>query len=276
MSEILYFVLKIIAIVIFAMFLGKKTGLFSMGKLASFITLAFLLGLFGLELYSSFFRNDISLVIKFSSSFLNFTLDLSFFIRVLLAVFLMGLLCSCLGVRLSARISTAKDLCTLAILVAITVLLAVYGTVRVGTGIKVSFKFISVFITAALFGPLWGGVVAALADVIAFVINPVGGVFLPQITMVEFLYGFTYGLFFYNMGTWQGFKTMFKLICCVILQIIVLNLGMTTYFLVPIMKMSFNNLLIMRSVSAVVSMALQLVILSFISKYIQSFRKVLK
>lgn len=276
MSEILYFVLKIIAIVIVAMYFGKKTGIFSMGKLPSFIALVILSGLFGLELYSSFFRSDISLVIKFSSSFLNFTLDLSFFLRILFATLLMGLLCSCLGVRLSARISSAKDLCTLAVLIAITVLLAIYGTIRIGAGIKVSFKFISVFITAALFGPFWGGAVAAIADVLAFVVNPVGGIFMPQITMVEFLYGFTYGLFFYNMSSWQGFKTMLKLIVCVILQIIVLNLGLTTYFLMPLMKMSFNNLLVMRSVSAVVSMASQLVVLSFISKYIQSFRKALK
>ena len=276
MSEILYFVLKIIAIVIVAMYFGKKTGIFSMGKLPSFIALVILSGLFGLELYSSVFRSDISLVIKFSSSFLDFTLDLSFFLRILFATLLMGLLCSCLGVRLSARISSAKDLCTLAVLIAITVLLAIYGTIRIGAGIKVSFKFISVFITAALFGPFWGGAVAAIADVLAFVVNPVGGIFMPQITMVEFLYGFTYGLFFYNMNSWQGFKTMLKLIVCVILQIIVLNLGLTTYFLMPLMKMSFNNLLVMRSVSAVVSMASQLVVLSFISKYIQSFRKALK
>lgn len=276
MSEVIFLVLKIFVIALMAMFLGRKTGMFSLGRLTSVIVLIILGCIFSLEIYSAFFRDDISLKIIFNSSFFDFTLDLSFFLRIFIATLLMGLICSCFGVRPSVKLSTAKDICVLALLIAITVLLGIYCTVRIGAGIKVSFKFISVFVTAALFGPLWGGVVGAIADVIAFVINPVGGVFMPQITMVEFLHGFVYGLFFFNMGTWQGFKTMVKVICCVIFQIAVLNLGLTTYFLVPLMKMSFNNLLVMRSVSGVVSMAIQLVVLAFMSKYISVFRKSLK
>ena len=276
MSEIIILVSKIIVIAFIAVFLGYKTGIFSLGRIASLALLALLACLFSLEIYGAFFRNDISLKIIFNSSFWNFTIDLSFFLRIFLASLLIGLICSCLGVRPAAKISTAKDICTLAILIAITVLLAIYGTLRIGSGIKISLKFISVFVTAALFGPLWGGTVGALSDIIAFIVNPVGGMFLPQITMVEFLYGFTYGLFFFNMGSWQGFKTMLKVVLCVIFQISLLNLGLTTYFLMPVMKMSFDSLLVMRSVSALISMAIQLVALTFMSKYISSFRKTLK
>lgn len=276
MSEIIILVLKIIVIAFIAVFLGYKTGIFSLGRIASLALLALLACLFSLEIYGAFFRNDISLKIIFNSSFWNFTIDLSFFLRIFLASLLIGLICSCLGVKPAAKISTAKDICTLAILIAITVLLAIYGTLRIGSGIKISLKFISVFVTAALFGPLWGGTVGALSDIIAFIVNPVGGMFLPQITMVEFLYGFTYGLFFFNMGSWQGFKTMLKVVLCVIFQISLLNLGLTTYFLMPVMKMSFDSLLVMRSVSALISMAIQLVALTFMSKYISSFRKTLK
>ena len=275
MSEIIILVLKIIVIAFIAVFLGYKTGIFSLGRIASLTLLALLACLFSLEIYGAFFRNDISLKIIFNSSFWNFTIDLSFFLRIFLASLLIGLICSCLGVKPAAKISTAKDICTLAILIAITVLLAIYGTLRIGSGIKISLKFISVFVTAALFGPLWGGTVGALSDIIAFIVNPVGGMFLPQITMVEFLYGFTYGLFFFNMGSWQGFKTMLKVVLCVIFQISLLNLGLTTYFLMPVMKMSFDSLLVMRSVSALISMAIQLVALTFMSKYISSFRRTL-
>lgn len=276
MFDVLILVLKIVIIVSLAMFLGYKTGLFSLGKLTSLIMLIVLGCVFSFEIYSSIMRDDISLLVVFKSSFLNFTLDLSFFIRIFLASLLTGLVCSALGINMSAKISSAKDLCVLAILIAVSALLAVYCTIRIGAGIKISFKFISVFLTAALFGPVWGGAVGAIADIIAFFINPVGGVFMPQITMVEFLYGFTYGLFFFNMGTWQGFKTMVKLIVCVILQILILNLGLTTYFLTPLMNMSFENLFVMRSVSALVNMAIQLVVLAFFSKYISSFRRTLK
>ena len=276
MSDVILLVLKVVIIALVAMYFGRKTGLFSLGQTLSILALILLGMLFSAEIYASFFRNDISLRIIFSSSFLNFTLDLSFFIRVFLLTLLAGLICSCFGVNPYARINSAKDICVLALLIAISVLLAIYGTIRIGSGIKITLKFISVFITAAIFGPVWGGIVGALSDIIAFMINPVGGMFLPQITMVEFLYGFTYGLVFFGMGSWQGFKTMLRIILCVIFHIVVLNLCLTSYLLMPLMKMSFNNLVIMRAVSALVSMAIQLVVLSFISKYISSFRKVLK
>lgn len=276
MSEIIITVLKIIAIVVFAMYIGNKTGLFSLGRLTSIIIFMVLGSLLTLGSYFSLVREDISFLIVFKSSFYNFTLDLSFFLRILFATFLVGLICSVFGVKPGLKIKTVKDLCTLAILIAITVLLAVYCTVRIGSGIKVSFKFISVFVTAALFGPIWGGAVGAIADVIAFFVNPVGGTLLPQITLVEFLYGFVFGLFFFNVGSWQNFKTILRVIFCVIIQIVVLNLGLTTYFLMPLMNMSFRALLALRAVSALISMVLYLVVLSFMCKYISSFRRILK
>ena len=90
---------------------------------------------------------------------------------------------------------TAKKLCILAMLTALTVVLAVYGTFRIGNVIKIPTKFITVFISAALYGPIWGGVVAAIGDLLNSFLMPVGP-WLPQITIVEFLCGFMFGLFF--------------------------------------------------------------------------------
>ena len=276
MTDVIILIVKVVLITAFALFLGKKTGVFALGRAAAVIVFAALLFLFGAEIYSSFFRSDISLLIVFNSSFGNFTLDLSFFVRIFLLSLLLGLLCSVFGVKPSARIDSVRDLCALALLIAITVLLGIYATVRVGSAIKIPFKFISVFITAALFGPFWGGTVGALADIIAFLISPVGGAFIPQITMVEFFYGFVYGLFFYNLSSWGGFKTMLKIMLCVIFQIVVLNMALTTYLLMPIMQMDFNPLFVMRAPAAVINMALQMVIIALLSKYISTFRKILK
>ena len=276
MTDVLILALKVFLIAVFAVFIGKKTGLFSLGKISSLIALLILLFLCSAEIYSAFFRDDISLLIIFKSPFLKFTADLSFGLRIFLCTLFLGILSSALGVDFSMKINSVQSLCILALLIAISALLAVYATFRVGSAIKIQFKFISVFITAALFGPVWGGMVGALADIISFMISPVGGAFIPQITMVEFLYGFTYGLFFYNSCSWGGFKTMLKIIACVIFQIVVLNLGATTYFLVPLMGVSFNTLLSMRAISGVVNMAIQLVAISVMSKYVLKFKKTIR
>ncbi|MDY3302721.1 MAG: folate family ECF transporter S component [Clostridia bacterium] len=274
--EVLIFTLKIALIAIFALFIGRKTGMFSLGKTASLIILAIVFILGGAELYCTFFRTDISLTASFRSSFYSADYDLSLFLRVFFITIFLSMLCCVCNVKLSFKMHSARDLCALALMIAITVLLGIYATFRIGSGIKVSLKFIPVFITAALFGPVWGGFVAALADIVSFVVNPVGGMFIPQITMVEFLYGFTFGLFFFNMQSWKGFKTVLTVFACVILQIAFLNLTLTTYFLMPLMKMSFNNLFIMRSPAALINLSLRLVIITIMCKYIASFRRALK
>ena len=276
MSEVLILVIKAIVIMAVALFLGRKIGLFSLGKGATWILLILTGALFGANIYADLFLNDVSLKIVFSSSFANFTLDVSFFISLFLLTLFLGLICSAFSIRPYVRISSVRDLCVLALLIALTVLLGIYATFRVGSAIKLSFKFIPVFITSAIFGPFWGGMVGALSDVLSYIVNPVGGAFLPQITMIEFFYGFVYGLFFYKMSSWGGFKTMLKIIVCVVLQIVILNLGLTTYMLMPIMQLDFNSLLIIRAPAAVINMAIQLIIISVMSKYITTFRKVLK
>ena len=92
---------------------------------------------------------------------------------------------------------SVKDLCFLAMLTAITVILALFATIRIGNMIKIPLKFISVFITGVFFGPVWAGVSAAIGDLMNSLLMPVGP-FMPQIMMVEFLNGFAFGLFMYN------------------------------------------------------------------------------
>ena len=93
--------------------------------------------------------------------------------------------------------SAVRKLCLLSMLTAITVILAIYATFRVGNQIKIAMKFVTVFITGAVFGPLAAGIVAAVSDVLNAVLVPVGPL-LPQITAVEFLYGVIFGLAFYK------------------------------------------------------------------------------
>lgn len=276
MTEILILTLKILLIAAFSLYLGRKTGLFSLGQIASACLLTIVFLLCTAEIYSAFFRNDISLLIIFKSSFINLNLDLSFAIRIFLITIFLGLLCSLCKVRFSLKTGGARQMCVLAMLIALSVLFAVYGTFRVGSGIKVSIKFIPIFVAASIFGPLWGGVAGALSDIIAFLINPVGGALIPQITLVEFLYGFTYGLIFANVHSWSGYKTMLKIIIAVIFHILVLNLALTSYFLAPILNMSYRSAVIMRAPSALVNMALQLVGLFALSRYIHTLRKMAK
>lgn len=90
---------------------------------------------------------------------------------------------------------TVRDISILGLLMAITALLSIFCTFRLGTIVKIPMKFISVFITAFLYGPIYGGLVAAIGDILNCLLAPVGP-FVPQITFTEFLSGFAFGVFF--------------------------------------------------------------------------------
>ncbi len=85
----------------------------------------------------------------------------------------------------------------LGLLVAITALLSIFCTFRVGTVVKIPLKFISVFVTGAMYGPIFSGLTAATGDLLNCLLAPSGPI-IPQITLIEFLSGFVYGLFFFK------------------------------------------------------------------------------
>ena len=91
---------------------------------------------------------------------------------------------------------TTKDICVIAMLIAVTAVLGfVSGKLRIGTFSKFSFNFISVYFTAVLFGPVVAGLVGVVGDFISAIGT---GPYLWMIGLVEFIYGFIFGILFYQ------------------------------------------------------------------------------
>lgn len=123
-----------------------------------------------------------------------------------------------------------RDLCLLGLLMAITALLSIFCTFRIGTLVKVPLKFISVFVTAAIYGPLWGGICAATGDILNAFLAPVGP-FVPQITALEFVSGVIYGIFFLKENPSRKFHTVSSVFCAFaqLFLAIVVNTFVFTY-----------------------------------------------
>ena len=118
------------------------------------------------------------------------------------------------GFDFMKRIST-KKICTLGLLTAITVILGVFATFRVGNLMKIPMKFITVFIVGVLYGPVSAGSVAAIADLIEAArmgINPI-------ITTVEFVCGFVFGICFYRVKDNKNYYI--RAVLCAILQFMI-------------------------------------------------------
>ena len=123
-----------------------------------------------------------------------------------------------------------------------------------------------------LFGPIWGGIVGALSDLISYSLNPSQGALLPQIVLIEFLYGFSYGLFLKNIKAKKSgyFKAVFSTLC----QVILLHIFLTTVFLVPVYGIPFKALFILRIPGFIANTLLQVLGIIFIVKFSNTLRKI--
>ena len=171
---------------------------------------------------------------------------------------------------LGIRKLNSRELCTLGMLLALTAIMSVYFTVRVGEVIKIPTKFLPISVASMLFGPLYGGIAGALADLLTYTVTPVA-YFMPQITFVEFLYGFTYGIFLKNLTNSR--KGYLSVVLCVLFQIVFIQVLLTSYFLMPIMNLSYPMMIYTRLPAAAVNTMLQIVGVCFVAKYSESFRR---
>lgn len=163
-----------------------------------------------------------------------------------------------------------KKLCRLGLLTAITVILAMFFTFRIGTMIKIPLKFVSVFITGVFFGPVWGGVVGALGDFFNAVLMPVGA-YIPLLTLIEFLCGFTYGALLFNIDKRKSFLPV---TICLILQFLI------DEFLTPVILVQcgifpdYSFALITRTPASILKVAIQGIAIypcKYYLKYIRRF-----
>ncbi len=172
---------------------------------------------------------------------------------------------------------TVAELCTVAMLVALTAVLSyLSGFLRIGNISKFSVSFISVYVAGALFGPWIGGAVGALADFISFAVNPTGG-YVPWFTLIEFVNGFLFGVFFCGgVGDKRNFKIfVVKAVLCSLSQLAV-NMIFRTYILVKLgfMPMSFSNAFVLRIVGSGTMAVVKVPVLVALEGFLPTFEKV--
>jgi len=178
---------------------------------------------------------------------------------------------------LSLRRLSVRDLCFMAMLVAITFALSyISGFLRIGDAIKFNISFMSVYVGGAIFGPVAGGVIAAMADVISFVSNPTGA-FVPVFTIMEFINGMFFGLFLFRTSNEKRslVKVFALILICSLLQFCV-NMFWRTYELSRLYYGgNFMPLFISRLPGNIVMVACKVAVVMLLEPYMTGFRKII-
>lgn len=136
---------------------------------------------------------------------------------------------------------TARNIVIYGMLIALNVVLTRVGSIRIGGGgteiIRIGFGGYPIIFAGILFGPIAGGVVGAIGDIVGMIISPMGA-YMPHFTLTAALTGIIPGLVMMNCKD-IACKTSFKRLLLaigvgeVITSIILVPYFMNSLFGVP-------------------------------------------
>lgn len=141
-----------------------------------------------------------------------------------------------------------REIAFVGILIAMSVVLTRFASIRVAIGgiegIRIGFGTLPIVLSGLLFGPFLGALTGALADIIGFVLSPMGPYF-PHFTLTAALYGILPGAIVHLPLRSRTYR--------VLLAVAVPQVGvgclLTPYFLHTLFGMPWKVLLIPRLIS---------------------------
>ncbi|WP_432406554.1 folate family ECF transporter S component [Wukongibacter sp. M2B1] len=134
--------------------------------------------------------------------------------------------------------------------------------------VRIGFTFLPIAISAIMFGPLFSGTVAALADVIGMILFPTGGVYFPGFTLTAFFSGVIYGLFLYKKPV-----NIFRILIPVTIIAIVINLALNSVWLWMITGKGFMAILPARIIRSLIMIPIEVTMIQVVWQYIGSYVK---
>jgi ECF transporter S component (folate family) len=145
-------------------------------------------------------------------------------------------------------------LITIAFLIALEIILTRFLSINTPI-LRMGFGFLPVAMCAILYGPLWAGAAYAIGDILGWMLFPTGPYF-PGFTVTAFLTGLTFGLFLYNKPvTWT------RVIIPSAIVLVIINLGLDTFWLTILMGKGYLALLPTRIIKVVLALPIQVVLI---------------
>ncbi len=156
-----------------------------------------------------------------------------------------------------------KKLVQVAVLISAEILLSRFLSIST-FNMKIGFGFLPIALAGMLYGPLWAGGAAALADLLGATLFPIGPYF-PGFTLTAGLTGLAYGLLLYKKRTWL------RIILCVAAITLGFGLCLNSYWISLLYGKGFIALLPSRLLQSAVMTPIQIILLRVLSKRIYLF-----
>lgn len=162
---------------------------------------------------------------------------------------------------------STKMLVTAGILIALNIILSRFLSIN-AWNLKIGFTFISVFIAAYFFGPVFGAIVAGLGDLLGAVLFPIGPYF-PGFTATAVLTGLVYGVLLYKK------QTPLRVVAAVSIDQLILSLLLNTFWISILYGSPFLPLLATRAVQCLVMIPVEFLTISAVTRMLGTRREAL-
>ena len=156
-----------------------------------------------------------------------------------------------------------QTLVTLGVLIAMEIILSRFLSIS-AWNIKIGFNFIPVAIAAITYGPIAGGIVGGLGDLVGAVVFPIGAYF-PGFTLTAVLSGVVLGLFLHKK------QTFIRLVCGVAINQLILGLFVNTLWISILYGSPYGALFVTRIFQSMVLIPVQIIVIGSITKVIRIY-----
>ncbi len=162
--------------------------------------------------------------------------------------------------------SKTRKIVILALLIALGVILSRFLSIQTPV-LRIGFAFVALAAAGILYGPVYGGIVGGLIDIVGYLAFP-DGAYFPGITLSGVLSGVTYGLFLHRKTPSLPRVTIASAISAFAISGL-----LTTYWLTIIIPgQTFVPLLLTRVLSTAVLFPVQIVVIFSVWKAMEKTR----
>ena len=151
----------------------------------------------------------------------------------------------------------------LGVLTALEIVLSRFLSIN-AWNLKIGFSFVPVALAGILFGPLGGGIVGALGDLLGAVLFPIGPYF-PGFTLTAFFTGLVFGLFLRKK------RTALPVLGAVAVNQLLLSLLLNTLWISVLYGSPYGPLLATRVVQCAILAPVQFVVLLLIGRALDKY-----
>ncbi|CCQ93931.1 conserved membrane hypothetical protein [[Clostridium] ultunense Esp] len=154
---------------------------------------------------------------------------------------------------------SSKNIAYYALLIALNVVLTRVGSIRIGGGgteiVRIGFGGFPIIFAGIVFGPLAGGIVGAVGDIIGMIISPMGP-YMPHFTLSAALTGAIPGLIMMKCKDKECRTSFWKLLLAIGVGQVTTSILLWAYFMKTLFSIPLVTILPGRVISQLVNIPL--------------------